>query len=221
MSLFTLDGDDDRRPRIGPSRNLKFFIAVCAVVVLIGTSLAKSITINSNKSIEFGQGSFRVAACDGFVSVNLYPTAALYGGYSRIQTVEIVGLNPTKCNNKIMRFRVYGASGNTPLNLYVGPVAPASAQSGTSTQTIDSATTVTVFDTSTVFSGTSADAGFPAYAAKALTLIDQSGVNIGYYSDYLSISYNKSTASYKIYLAQPLCLMKDVYRITIETAPLT
>ena len=55
---------------------------------------------------------------------------------------------------------------------------------------------------------------------KALTLVDESGANIGYSDQYIAISYLKSTGSWKISMFQPLCLMSAVTRVTVESAPL-
>jgi hypothetical protein len=79
---------------------------------------------------------------------------------------------------------------------------------------VGSATILSVVDTSTVFSGGT----FANYARRALTLVNQAGVNIGYSDDYLGITYNSSTGSWKINLVQPLCPMTSVYRITVESA---
>jgi hypothetical protein len=199
-------------------RSPMFFFALILVLVLGGTTIATRISLNSNsgQGIEFGQGLFRVAACDGFLSIALYPTPANYNGLSRVQAVELVGLNPEQCAGKLLRLKFFGNSGNL-LNLYVGTVA-AEPSSGTSTPAVDSATTLTVYDTSTVWN--QATTTYANYAAKALTLINQAGFDIGYYDDYLSITYNKKTGGYKIFLNEPLCLMSDVYDITIESAPL-
>ena len=199
-------------------RSPKFFFALIFSLVLGGTTLAANFSLNSgdNRGIEFGQGVFRVAACDGFLSIALYPTAANYGGLSRVQAVELVGLNPEQCAGKVLRFKFYGNSVNV-LDLYRGTVA-AEPGSGTSTPAVDTATTLTVYDTATAWDqGTTT---YSNYAAKALTLINQAGFNIGYSDEYISITYNKRTGGYKIFLNEPLCLMSDVYDITIESAPL-
>lgn len=214
MTEFLLD--DDRSERRGFWTNPKFFFLLILALVTGGTTVATTISLNSNtnQGIEFSQGVFRVAACDGFISVDLYPTAATYNGLSRVQTVELLGLNPEKCAGRLLRLKFYGSSGNV-LDLYRGTVeSPPS--SGTSTPTVDTATTLTLYDTSTAFNANTTT--YANYASKALTLINEAGFNIGYSDDYLSLTYNKRTGGYKIYLNEPLCLMSDVYDISIETA---
>ena len=95
--------------------------------------------------------------------------------------------------------------------MYVGVI-----KTDTTTATVETgtATILSVFDTSTAFSsGTYAN-----YARRALTLVNQAGVNVGYGDDYLAISYLASTGSWKINMFQPLCPMGSVYRITVESA---
>lgn len=210
--------DEEPPQRRGLWSEPKFLFALIFALIFGGSTLAANFSINggNGEGIEFGQGVFRVAACDGFLSVALYPTPANYNGLSRVQSVELLGLNPEKCAGKVLRFKFYGSTGNL-LDLYVGTVAPTPG-SGTSTPAVDSATTLTVFDTSTAWNSNTTS--YSTYASKALTLINEAGFNIGYFDDYLALSYNKKTGGYKIYLFQPLCLMSDVYDITVESAPL-
>ena len=97
--------------------------------------------------------------------------------------------------------------------MYTGVI---STDTVTASATIGSATILSVYDTSTAFSSGT----YTNYARKALTLVNQAGVNISYGDDYLGISYLASTGSWKIKLIQPLCPMESVYRITVESASL-
>jgi hypothetical protein len=186
-------------------------IFVLAAALIFGaTTLASNFSISGGR-IEYGQGLFRVKACDSWISVGLYPTAATYNGLSRVQSVELIGLDPNACKGNLLRFQFYDSSTATALPMYTGVIATDTA---TSSATVGSASILSVFDTSTAFSsGTYAN-----YARKALTLVNQAGVNISYGDDYLSISYLASTGSWKINMFQPLCPMGSVYRITVESA---
>jgi hypothetical protein len=216
MTQLFLDEENPRRR--GFWRGPKLFFALIASLVLGGSTLAANFSINSNsgQGIEFGQGVFRVSACDGFISIALYPTPATYNGLSRVQTVELLGLNPEKCTGKLLRFKFYGSSGNL-LDMYRGTIE-STPGSNTSTTTVGSATTLTVYDSATAWNQNTTT--YSNYAAKALTLINQAGFNVGYSDDYLSITYNKKTGGYKINLFEPLCLMSEVYDISVESAPL-
>lgn len=210
--------DDENPRRRGFLSDPKLFFALIFALIFGGSTLAANFSINGNsgQGIEFGQGVFRISACDGFISIALFPTAATYNGLSRVQTVELLGLNPDKCSGKLLRFKFYGSSGNV-LNLYTGTIE-STPGSGSSTSTVGAATTLTIYDTSTAWNQNTTT--YSNYAAKALTLINQAGFNVGYSDDYLSLTYNKRTGGYKIFLSEPLCLMSDVYDISVESAPL-
>ena len=214
MSNFLLDGEEQEESldseKGGWHRSPKLFFVLAAALVFGATTLASNFSISGGR-IEYGQGLFRVKACDSWISVGLYPTAATYNGLSRVQSVELIGLDPNACKGNLLRFQFYDSSTATALPMYTGVIATDTA---TSSATIGSASVISVFDTTTAFSsGTYAN-----YARKALTLVNQAGVNIGYGDDYLAISYNASTGSWKINMFQPLCPMGSVYRITVESA---
>lgn len=182
---------------------------------VIGTTVAANISL-SNGRIEMGQGIYRIQACDQWIGIGLYPTAAIYSGKSRIQTVELVGLDPRLCKNVLFRIKMYK---NTDLvnalPLFTGV---ASTDTTTATTTIGNVTQLSMYDTATVSYPTSS---YNSYAAKALTLVNQANVNVGYFDDYHRISYVSATGVYRIYLNQPLALMEDVDKVTIESASLT
>ena len=206
--------EEERPPSRGFWSNPKFILLLIVALISGGSTLATRFSLNSEQRIEFGQGVFRIAACDGFVSVALYPTPANYNGLSRVQTVELVGLDPEKCSGRLLRLKFFGQSGNL-LDFYRGTVAPAPS-SNSSTPTVDTATTLTVYDTSTAWNQVTTT--YSNYASKALSLINEAGFNVGTGDDYISLTYNKKSGAYKIYLFEPLCLMSDVYDITIESA---
>jgi len=214
VSNFLLDGEEQEESldseRAGWHRSPKLIFVLAAALIFGATTLASNFSISGGR-IEYGQGLFRVKACDSWISVGLYPTAATYSGLSRVQSVELIGLDPNACKGNLLRFQFYDSSTATALPMYTGVIATDTA---TSSATIGSASILSVFDTTTAFSsGTYAN-----YARKALTLVNQAGVNIAYGDEYLSISYLASTGSWKINMFQPLCPMGSVYRITVESA---
>ena len=81
MSNFILDeaGQSDSGENLprGMSGKAKIIFGLIAVLVFGGSTLATNLTISDGR-IEFGQGIFRVSACDSFISVLLLPTAASY-----------------------------------------------------------------------------------------------------------------------------------------------
>ena len=103
---------------------------------------------------------------------------------------------------------------NTPLAIFEGVTGTDTATATTETGTV---TSLTIYDTATVSYPTTT---YNYYAARALTLINGAGVNIGYRDDYHRIAYAASTGVYGVMFTTPLCLMEDVDKITIESATL-
>ena len=219
MSNFILDeagqSDSSAKTSRGMSGNTKLIFGLIAALVFGGSTLATNFTISDGR-IEFGQGIFRVSACDSFISIQLFPTEAADEGLSRVRSMQLIGLNPQQCSGNLLRFRMFSESDNAPMKIYVGVTETDTAVSGE--QNIDSATSVSVFDTSTVWNP--ATTSYLTYARNALTLVDEAGNNIGFEDDYLSISYSGSRGTWTIFFKQPLAFMRDVARITVESARL-
>jgi hypothetical protein len=215
MTNFILDEIEEASPGFFSKllKSPKAIFALSALIIFGGSTYASNLSIGGGR-IEYGQGQFTVKACDSWISIGLFPTATTENGLSKVQSIELVGLDPQKCAGKVIRFKFYDSSTATALPMYTGVIG-----SDTTTGVITGgATTLGVLDTSTAWN--SATTTYANYAMKALTIIDQVGANIGYYNDYLSISYNKSAGSWKIFMFQPLCFMNQVYRVTVESAPL-
>jgi len=217
VSRFLLDEEAQNAPFDSSEsrwfRNPKIIFALIASIIFGGSTIATNFTISSGK-IEYGQGLFTVRACDTWISIGLYPTAAQYNGISRVDAVELVGLDPIKCANKFLRFQFFDSSSATALPMYVGVVR---SDTVTATSETGTARIVTVFDTSTPYSGNRPES-YTAFARRAITLVNEAKVNVGYDDGYLRISYNASTGSWKIAFTQPLASMPSVSRITVESA---
>lgn len=94
------------------SRNQKMFFGVFLLFASILTSVvAANVTVNTNNRVEFGQGVYRVGACDSFINI----TAERDG--TNITQLIIDGLDIQKCANVYMRIKLLG-SGGSPINLY-------------------------------------------------------------------------------------------------------
>jgi hypothetical protein len=162
-----------------------------------------------------GQGVYRITACDQWIGIGLNPTAATYGGKSRIASMDIIGLDPRLCKNVVFKIKMFKNTDlNTPLAIFEGVTGADTATAMTETGTVRS---LTIYDTATVSYPTTT---YNYYAARALTLINGAGVNIGYRDDYHRIAYAATTGVYGIIFTTPLCLMEDVDKITIESATL-
>lgn len=100
-------------------------LSVVAAVAIVGgmsSTLAGTITLNSNTSVEFGQGVVTAAACD--TSMAVFPTAEYdtsSAGSFKVSQIRIEGVglnsgtNGDGCKNKRLTVRAYPLNSNTPL----------------------------------------------------------------------------------------------------------
>lgn len=200
------------------SKRPKRFLAIVFIALgLVGTTIAANISLSSGR-IEMGQGLYQIKACDQWVAIGLYPTAATYPEGSRVDTLELVGLDPRFCKDVIFQVKLYD-SANSQLALFTGTVV-----SDTNTATIGSGPvkTLSVYDTQTVsYTPGVPTPSYNSYAAKALTLVNEAGINVGYSDGNHRITYFAATGTYRIKFTTPLCPMESVTKVTIESARLT
>lgn len=209
--------DEFRDARI---RKKRFIASLFVFLGVISSTVAANITLNKGR-IEMGSGIYRITACDQWVGIGLYSTAPWGDGISRVQSMELIGLDPRLCKNVIFRIKMFKNSDlNTPLPLFTGVTA---TDTNTASAIIGDVTQVSVYDTATVpssFSSTPSTATYSYYAKNALTLVDMTGANIGYQDSYQKITYNAIKGTYTVYFFQPICKMTDVDKITIESSSL-
>jgi hypothetical protein len=219
MSAFQDDEYDDEyyesEIENNQSNSKKLLAIVFITLGLISSTVAANISIGNGR-IEMGQGLYQIKACDQWVAIGLFPTAAIYSGKSRVQTMELIGLDPRLCKNVIFRIKMFKKSSpSTPLPLFTGVTG---TDTNTATMTTGNVTQVSLYDSATV---TYPTVSYNSYASKALTLVNMANANVGYDDTYHRISYYATAGTYRIYFVTPLCLMEDVDRITIESASLT
>ena len=204
---FIEDVDSSKRPR----RFLGIFLVA---IGLVATTVAANLSLNNGR-IEMGQGVYRITACDQWVGIGLNPTAATYGGKSRVASLDLIGLDPRLCKDVVFRIKMFKNTDlNTPLGIFEGVIGTDTATATTETGTV---TSLMIYDTATVSYPTTT---YNYYAARALTLINGAGVNIGNRDDYHRIVYASATGVYGIIFTNPLTLMEDVDKITIESSKL-
>jgi hypothetical protein len=208
------DFDDDVETPRSRGGLLKIFLIS---ISLVSTTIAANITINNGR-IEMGQGLYQIKACDQWVAIGLYPTPADSNGLSKVQTMELIGLDPRLCKNVIFQIKMYKKTDlNTPLSLFTGVTG---TDTTTAAVTTGDVTRVSIYDTATVSYVSGGAVTYNSYAAKALTLVNMAGANVNYSDGYHRISYVSSTGVYRIFFTTPLCLMGDVDKVTIESATL-
>ena len=65
-----------------------------------GVFAANSITLNTNNTLEFGQGAATASACDAGITVNVTQKLAATGTAFVVRNVELEDINDTACANK-------------------------------------------------------------------------------------------------------------------------
>lgn len=180
------------------------------VIGILGSTVAANVSLSGGRA-EFGQGIYQIRACDQWVGVGLTAGGGDQNPY--VKNMKLYGFDPRLCLNRIFQIRLFPTGSTVELPLYM--------DAGVSAGTIDTATSLTLLDTSTAYSSSytgRAGTGYNAWAADAVTLINKNGVRIGYSSPYLFIAYTAATGVYTIIFAQPRALVADVSRVTIESA---
>ena len=198
--------DSAEKPGRFSSRGFRLTL-LAVIVSLVGTTFAINVTINGNNRVEFGQGLYRITSCDQFMNVNLKSGNAFADGYSRVESIELSGLDVARCANTSIRLRLYDASNPAPMDLFNniayssrGTSYPCCTETGTSVIMVIAANAT------------------QATAAQSVTLISPSGRNIGTGDRHESIRYESTTAVFTVTFASPLAIMRDVAKTTLESA---
>lgn len=172
-------------------------VIIIASLFLISTTFAINITINGNNRMEYGQGIYRIQACDQYVALEFKSTSVYPNGYSRVGNIVFKGLDVGKCKGTAMRLKLYQTGNQTALDLYTNA---AGTETGTSVIMVISKT-----------------ATGPTFADD-VTLINNKGVNIGYGDSMQAIDFDAATGNFIISYAYPLAEMRYVNSVTLESA---
>ena len=203
---------DGEYPITGKDKQLrrrKFELAIglgLLICGLIGAALAQTININSNGRVEFGQGTVTLKACDSFISISLNPTAATFSGNnaagapyenaSRVRSVLMTGLDTKACAGRNIKIQLFAGSSTTSMYLF--------SESETASS-VDSAILVISADKT-------------LNRALSITLLNSQGQNIERSNSDQTLAYSATDATYTLEFSEPLALMSDVTRISVETS---
>ncbi len=165
--------DEDFEGNQDAAKRQRRFLGIFLVAIgLVATTVAANLSLNNGR-IEMGQGVYRITACDQWVGIGLNPTAATYGGKSRVASLDLIGLDPRLCKDVVFRIKMFKNTDlNTPLGIFEGVIGTDTATATTETGTV---TSLMIYDTATVSYPTTT---YNYYAARALTLINGAGVNV-------------------------------------------
>ena len=111
--MKTLNLGSDEEPVVkkkGKNRNLKIALGLAAVILIptIGSTLAGSITIGTNNSVEFGQGFTATTSCDSD-GITVVPSSVLASGTFNLESITVSGVS-SNCATKNFTFKVLNAS---------------------------------------------------------------------------------------------------------------
>jgi hypothetical protein len=178
---------------------LSLGVALIAVVGL-GSILAANITLlKPNSTSEFGQGVYKIKACDSFIRMDLVSgTTGELGapsGLSPLTGISISSLDSKVCKGTTFTVNAYDTTAQqTPLYRTDGQVAlcrDVLCTPGSNSQN------------------------------DLIVNIDATGaVSLGNPDNFHSISFDADTGVYKISIVQPTILANEVGRLTIQSAKL-
>jgi hypothetical protein len=175
----------------------KLLIGLALVIATIGTTLASTLTINTNNRVTFGQGIYQIRACDGWIKISFEKTDTAGGvmdNGSMVQAVSAVNIdsfNSLACKNTNFKIKLFKSGVATALNLYTQENSTASNQVWLS---VDNSGVV--------------------------TLLDTSGTNLGEFGDTaVGLGMDSETGRYTIYFFTPLQPASNVDSYTVESGP--
>jgi hypothetical protein len=123
MPGLNLEQDPMRKIRLFATKRSKLIFGAIILLALpvIGTTLAASITINSNTSVQFGQGVVQAASCDDAITIsaNSSFTNASGAGSFNVDTITLAGVADA-CSGKTFTIRAYDTTTATPLTVNSG-----------------------------------------------------------------------------------------------------
>ena len=186
----------------GSKKPNSLFIGVLLLALVgFGSILAASITITKpQSSVEFGEGVYKIKACDSYIHMNLISGATgelgAPSGLSPLRGISISSLNPTACKNTTFTINAYDTTAfQTPLYRTDGQIALCSDLPCTPGVNSESSVTINI-------------------NAKAV-------VNLANADSFHDLVFDKATGIYRVEFQQPTILANEIGNLTIQSAPLS
>ena len=119
MEILNLGGAQESTPSSPKSRKplrVLLGIGALAAVTGIGSTLAATITLSGDNSVEFGQGVVTTAACDGTITVTPVSSYDNASGTFELASISLADINNTACS--AMTLTVKGWEETDPTALF-------------------------------------------------------------------------------------------------------
>jgi hypothetical protein len=121
-SYSDFDGSDrEPHPKKKISSGLAFLLLIIGGTFLVQNTLAANISLNSGKSVEFGQGIAFTSACSGSDVITVTPfsnfTNSSGAGTHYLNSIKVSGI-PSGCNGSDFNISVYDSTTSTALAIF-------------------------------------------------------------------------------------------------------
>jgi hypothetical protein len=177
---------------------------------VVGFTFAANLSIGKDSKLEFGQGLYQITACDQWIGIKLNPTAASYGGNSRVANINISGLDvldTNKCRGVDFRIQLRDVS-DAVMPLFEDRTDPNNSIlvdrllfNVSNNQSTDRRNALSFYN---------------GYGVLVTSSISGTG---GYaYDNSQYLSYNGSTGIYTVIFNYPQATMSAVYSLTVQSA---
>ncbi|CAN2212074.1 hypothetical protein MCEMRE22_01029 [Candidatus Nanopelagicaceae bacterium] len=179
-------------------RTIKLYVGAFILLVTgMGSILAANIVVStSSRGQEFGQGEYRIKACDTWVTLDLIQGATGESGapegFSPLTGIAIQGLNASQCTNTKFQIGVLDSSG---ISLPIFRTDGLKQMCGLSDCIQD-----------------------PQAAQQLSISIDAQGVaSLSTPDQFHNLNFDAQTGEYRVLFNQPGILANDVSRLTIQS----
>ena len=177
---------------------------------VVGFTLAANITIGNGNRLEFGQGLYEITSCDQWIGIKLNPSAASYGGQSRVANINISGFDSLNCLGKNIRIQLLDSSSAIMPIFQDASGLVDRVILNVSSSAVNRANAVGFYNGYGVLVTSSLN-GTNGYALDS----SRSGSTTTYWT-YLS--YNSTTGVYSMVFNYPQATMSTVNSLTVQSA---
>ena len=191
LDQYSDDPMESERPKSGSVSKLLSFFGIAALLV-VGSTFAANINLNSGQGVEFGQGISIATSCDS--QITLTPISSfvntLGNGAFYFSGFTVSNVDTTACNGRSFSLSAYGNSESLPIALFDTKTVAVVNDSGTAFVVASGQSGFSISDTSTVGAFTAVFATPVALASSVYKVTLESSYVVG--QTVSGISYNSS-----------------------------